>query len=1069
MENLQKELKALLSAPALEQRGHILWCSLAAQGNHARAIPVVLGCFFLRAAQSGVHLNEEVLRSFWPESWRGDVDREEAFLPLLQRCAESMLAAMEAMDKEAAAARLPGWLAQWMADKLEPQEDDPNRLWVANCSDPAVAALLCGSYKYAGFQNHGKAVYSKEMPEESAEAFYLYFWSDDMPDFQGWWFGPAVGGDGVVAFHPDAGDAPPQSGWRVPFNGEVDPNFEVTGQRDSLATVVPVQEEVPDGGEKAVTSEVTQQTHQETDAQVDGRKTAEAEAGVTDAEETEAPAELMLQPDLRRPAARVQQQKRSFMRGRMLKAMKRVPKELIQQEGQALLAGNSGSALLDALRGLLRRYTATELFRCSVASAEAEDAATVGMDDLDELLLRSEVTLPLEALVAIWHAALHEVGCSDVSKEAAPGIRLGYMQFARAFTKGFVQEEVAGRSPAVPAPPAGNFSFKAKGRHYRQDRQRRLPPLFSSLSAPKAKEKWDPLGRERSPGFLKTLTHLVSDLDEGSVRLALQMVYSRLGAQKIAGVFKDRHRCRSNLAALPADVQQRKVLKKQMAMLDAQLAEIIQEWHGIKSSPGPQCSPSAEHVRRNLPPGWDEKAEAKDGPKYRAEFISRQKQKVFDLREDLRRCRVSKERMDQHLGHLRRLLRQAQQELDPKASHPRGGTTKIKTIRSLRSKSQSGVKLEGAPGVAESSCGCAQPIGLVSLSRCSLLQSDFKLMGQSSDECSDMELQESSRTARSCCDKVLSPSAAVKSLLLGQLISVLNTFTGVFSSTLADSGINLPSTQSSLNYLLLALLLCRELPRIREEGLRVPWWRYALWALADVEANYMVVLAYRYTSVASVMLLDGFTVPGAMLVSWVLLRLTVFSDSSHEDTTTSHAWMGDLFVICGASLYSLSNVQEEILLKRHCSRSEALGMLGVFGSIICCVQAFVLEGHALRTTEWSARDVGCLLGFQICLFGIYVLASIFLQMSDSAVFNMSLLTCDVYSIIFSWQVQHKHISWTYGLAFGLTLSGLVCLRCEKAIPPEGRFCSGCFPEILAEALQLREKVGKQCKLIDEDF
>ena len=34
-----------------------------------------------------------------------------------------------------------------------------------------------------------------------------------------------------------------------------------------------------------------------------------------------------------------------------------------------------------------------------------------------------------------------------------------------------------------------------------------------------------------------------------------------------------------------------------------------------------------------------------------------------------------------------------------------------------------------------------------------------------------------------------------------------------------------------------------------------------------------------------------------------------------------------------------------------------------------------------------------------------VLASIFLQMSDSAVFNMSLLTCDVYSIIFSWQAR----------------------------------------------------------------
>jgi len=116
------------------------------------------------------------------------------------------------------------------------------------------------------------------------------------------------------------------------------------------------------------------------------------------------------------------------------------------------------------------------------------------------------------------------------------------------------------------------------------------------------------------------------------------------------------------------------------------------------------------------PPGWDAKAEAKDGPKYRAEFLARQKQKVFELREDLRRCRVTKERMDQHLGHLRRVLRQAQQELDPKASHSRvpGSSTKISTIKALRSKAeQSNGRLEGASGLdgSQQVCGrCEKPI-----------------------------------------------------------------------------------------------------------------------------------------------------------------------------------------------------------------------------------------------------------------------------------------------------------------------------------------------------------------------
>ncbi|CAJ1361566.1 unnamed protein product [Effrenium voratum] len=332
-----------------------------------------------------------------------------------------------------------------------------------------------------------------------------------------------------------------------------------------------------------------------------------------------------------------------------------------------------------------------------------------------------------------------------------------------------------------------------------------------------------------------------------------------------------------------------------------------------------------------------------------------------------------------------------------------------------------------------------------------LLQPRLLKMGDSGDALvcnSDPEMQSTH------CSRILSRSAAVKALMLGQVISIFNTFTGVFSSTLADSGINLPTTQSSLNYLMLAPFICGELSRIRAEGLRLPWWRYAIWALADVEANYMVVLAYRYTSVASVMLLDGFTVPGAMLISRLLLgacyrkghvaacvvclcglSLTVFSDSLSKGkaaSAASNAWVGDVFVLCGASLYSLSNVQEELLLKRHCSRSEALGMLGIFGSLISCVQAFVLESRQLISISWSWADLGYLLGFQLSLFGIYVLTSIFLQISDAAVFNMSLLTCDVYSILFSWQVQHKQISWIYGVAFLLTLSGLLWYHRQPA-------------------------------------
>lgn len=72
---------------------------------------------------------------------------------------------------------------------------------------------------------------------------------------------------------------------------------------------------------------------------------------------------------------------------------------------------------------------------------------------------------------------------------------------------------------------------------------------------------------------------------------------------------------------------------------------------------------------------------------------------------------------------------------------------------------------------------------------------------------------------------------------------------------------------------------------------------------------------------------------------WRYMMWSKVATGSFGSNSQSHAVKGTLLpncwwfeVICGASLYSLSNVQEEILLKRHCSRSEALGMLGLFGS-----------------------------------------------------------------------------------------------------------------------------------------
>ena len=65
------------------------------------------------------------------------------------------------------------------------------------------------------------------------------------------------------------------------------------------------------------------------------------------------------------------------------------------------------------------------------------------------------------------------------------------------------------------------------------------------------------------------------------------------------------------------------------------------------------------------------------------------------------------------------------------------------------------------------------------------------------------------------------------------------------------------TAQSFFNYVLLALvfgtvLAFRSRERTLLQCLKQWWWRYLLIALVDVEANYLVVKAYAYTTVTSV-------------------------------------------------------------------------------------------------------------------------------------------------------------------------------------------------------------------------
>ncbi|XP_069004501.1 solute carrier family 35 member F2-like [Embiotoca jacksoni] len=263
-----------------------------------------------------------------------------------------------------------------------------------------------------------------------------------------------------------------------------------------------------------------------------------------------------------------------------------------------------------------------------------------------------------------------------------------------------------------------------------------------------------------------------------------------------------------------------------------------------------------------------------------------------------------------------------------------------------------------------------------------------------------------------------------KTLAMGQGLAALICGTAISSQYLATSyHMNTPMLQSLVNYMLLcvtytSLLFCRTGDGNILQILRRKWWKYLLLALVDVEANYTVVKAYQYTTLTSVQLLDCFVIPVLMLLSWWVLKTRyrpvhyvavcicllgvgamVGADllAKRDQGSTSNILLGDGLVLLSASLYAVSNVCQEYIVK-NLGRVEFLGMVGLFGSIIGTVQMVILERHEIAAIQWSWQ-VGLLFSaYGLCLYALYSCMPIVVKLSSATSVNLSLLTADLFSL-----------------------------------------------------------------------
>ncbi|XP_057551769.1 solute carrier family 35 member F2 isoform X4 [Hippopotamus amphibius kiboko] len=196
----------------------------------------------------------------------------------------------------------------------------------------------------------------------------------------------------------------------------------------------------------------------------------------------------------------------------------------------------------------------------------------------------------------------------------------------------------------------------------------------------------------------------------------------------------------------------------------------------------------------------------------------------------------------------------------------------------------------------------------------------------------------------------------LKTVALGQMLSLCICGTAVTSQYLAARyKVNTPMLQSFINYCLLFLIYTVMLAFQSGSDnlfyiLKKKWWKYILLGLADVEANYLIVRAYQYTTLTSVQLLDCFGIPVLMALSWFIL-------------------------------YARYRVVHFIAV--------AVCLLGV-GTM---VGADILAGR---------EDNSALLfvAFALCMFCLYSFMPLVIKVTSATSVNLGILTADLYSLFF---------------------------------------------------------------------
>ncbi|GMY25170.1 solute carrier family 35 member F2-like [Fagus crenata] len=279
-------------------------------------------------------------------------------------------------------------------------------------------------------------------------------------------------------------------------------------------------------------------------------------------------------------------------------------------------------------------------------------------------------------------------------------------------------------------------------------------------------------------------------------------------------------------------------------------------------------------------------------------------------------------------------------------------------------------------------------------------------------------------------------------LFLGQVVSFVLALMSFTSSLIANLGVDTPLTQTLIGYFFLALVYGSILLH-RRKRLLVSWYWYLILGFVDVQGNYLVNKAYQFSSITSVTLLDCWTVAWVIIMTWIFLGtryslwqifgvalgvlglgLVLLSDAGVGGGGGTKPLLGDILVIAGTIFFAMSNVGEEFCVKKK-DRVEVICMIGVYGFLVSVVEISIMELKSLESVEWSVDIILAFVGYAVATFMFYSFVPFVLKLSGATMFNLSILTSDMWAVVIRIFFYHQQVDWLYYLAFAMVVVGLI--------------------------------------------